>query len=546
MRNLIKRIYNILAFTGLWLVPPIYIITRQTFPMVETKTLIIIGLILVAWTSFNNFWTIACEGKQLDEIGIGDGLVPETGLKKESAQKRVAMYPKVPPELLSKEPEGIILGKYKNCYVRIPLKDVYHYCILGGTGSGKTSTILLDTLLANFATGRNDFQTFCIDIKGEINQKSTFAYDENVLVVNPSDRTSIGWDVYYRLHDNPNSDLIIEAIEEVSQALIISTNPKDSFFVENARSMFTGLLVYYFQQGESFIDSVNKILESEIKSLIAEIIKDSEPSDLHYKYLAKFAGKDAESVEDCMVEMTTSLSVFSKSDIRFCFRDNFQKASPHSFKEGKSVFLAIPENMIDTYKAIMRLCTVQTLKELERWTDTRNKEGGKQKPMILIIDEFARIGRMEGIFNALATLASKKVMVMLAFQSLAQCEVIYSKEETRVLMENCRVKLLCECSDNESSRTISGWCGKYRDKKETLNGGKNRHKSYTYEDKPIVESDDLITLVKKEEEILVISGVGYLRPKKCYYFKDPKLKALADKVKTHNNNLNEVQTYEQR
>lgn len=535
MGKIQKRIYNILAFTGLWLVPPIYIITRQTFPTVDTKTLIIISLILVAWTSFNNFWVVACEGKQIDEIGIGDGLIPDTGLKKESAQKRVAMYPKVPPELLSREPEGIILGKYKNRYVRISPKDIYHYCILGGSGSGKTSTVLLDTLLANFATGRNDFQTFCIDIKGEINQKSVYAYDENVFIVNPSDRTTVGWDAYYRLQDNPGDDLIIEAIEEISQALIISTNPKDSFFVENARTMFTGLLVYYFKQGESFIDSVNKILESEIKSLISEIIKSSEPSDLHYKYLAKFEGKDAESVEDCMVELTTSLSVFSKSDIKFCFRDNYQKASPYSLKEGKSVFLAIPEHMLESYKAIMRLCTVQILKELER----RSEE--ETKPMLLIIDEFARLGRMEGIFNALATLRSKKVMVMLAFQSLAQCEVIYSKEETRVLMENCRIKAICEVSDPNSAKAVQDWCGKYRHKKETLNTGKNRNKSYTYEDKPIVEPADLITLVKKEEEILVVSGIGYLRPKKCYYFKDEKLKALADKVKAHNKQI-EVQT----
>lgn len=542
MKKLTKIIYNILAFTGLWLVPFIYLILKQTFSTVEAKTLVIVSVILVAWTSFNNFWTVACEGKQLDEIGIGDGLIPETGLKKESAQKRVAMYPKVPSELLSKEPEGIILGKYKNQYVRVPLKDIFHYCILGGSGSGKTSTVLLDTLLANFATGKNVFQTFCIDIKGEIHEKSTFAYDENVLVVDPTDRTSTGWDVYYRLHDNPSDDLIIEAIEEISQALIISTNPKDSFFVENARSMFTGLLIYYFKQNESFIDSVNKILESEIKSLIAESVKDSQPSDLHYKYLAKFAGKDAESVEDCMVEMTTSLSVFSKSDIRFCFRDNYQKASPYSFYEGKSVFLAIPEYMLEAYKAIMRLCTVQTLKEMERRPDARGRKV-ENKPMIVVIDEFSRIGRMEGIFNALATLASKKVMVMLAFQSLAQCEVIYSKEETRVLMENCRIKVICEVSDPSSAKSVQDWCGKYRDKKETLNGGKNRHKSYTYEDKPIVEPADLITLVKKEEEILVVAGVGYLRPKKCYYFKDPKLKALADKVKAHNKQI-EVQTNE--
>lgn len=82
MKKLTKRIYSILAFTGLWLVPFVYIIISQAFPTVETKTLVIISLILVAWTSFNNFWTIACEGKQLDEIGIGDGLMIDTGLKK--------------------------------------------------------------------------------------------------------------------------------------------------------------------------------------------------------------------------------------------------------------------------------------------------------------------------------------------------------------------------------------------------------------------------------------------------------------------------------
>ena len=537
MKKIGKIIYSILAFAGLWLVPPLYIIIHQTFPAVETKTLAIMSMILVAWTSFNNFWAVACEGKRFDEIGIGDGLIPDTGLKKESPQKRAAMYPKVPPSLLSKEPEGIILGTYKNRYVRIPLTQTYHSCVLGGSGSGKTSTVLLDTLLANFATGRNGFQTFCIDIKGEIHEKSTFAYDENVLVCNPTDRTSCGWDVYYMLHDNPSDDLIIEAMEEITQALIISTNPKDNFFIENARTMFTGLLIYYFKQGETFIDAVNKILETETKSLIAEIIENSEPSDLHYKYLAKFAGRKNESIEDCMSEMTTSLSVFSKSAIKFMFRDNYQKASPYSFQEGKSIFLAIPEHMLESYKAILRLCTVQTLKEMER----RSEE--ETTPILLIIDEFGRLGRMEGIFNALSTLRSKKVMVMLAFQSLAQCEVIYSKEETRVLTENCRVKVVCECADGETSKTISGWCGKYQNKKETLNSGKSRHKSYTYEDKPIVEPSDLITLVKQEEVILVVSGVGYLRPKKCYYFKDPKLISLADKVREHNK-LNEVQINE--
>lgn len=535
MKKSLNLLYRITAITGLYFIPVIWLGTPQVFLGIKSKTLTLICLAIVAWVSFNNLWSIMCEGKQIDKIGIGDGLIPNTGLTKESVQKYAAMYPRVPPELLCKEPEGVILGTYKYKYVRLTKGEILHTCIIGGSGSGKTSTVLLDTLLANFATvDEPTYQTFAIDIKGELHQKSTYAFADNILIVDPTDRTTTGWDAYYRLHDNTSDDLIVEAIEEISQALIISTNPKDSFFVENARSMFTGLLIYYYKQGESFVDSINKILEAEIKSLIEEIIKGSEPSDLWYKYLAKFSGKDAESVQDCMVEMTTSLSVFSKSDIKFCFRDNYIKASPYSFGEGKSIFLAIPEHMLESYKAILRLCTVQVLKEMERRSES------EKKPMLLIIDEFARLGRMEGIFNALATLRSKKVMVMLAFQSLAQVEVIYSKEEARVLTDNCRVKVICEVSDNQTAHTVSDWCGKYKEKKETLTGGKGRHKSYTYEDKSIVEPDDLITLVKNEEVILVISGTGYIRPNKCYYFKDKKISALAAKVRVYNNKIKEV------
>lgn len=534
MKRIPSLIYRAVALTGLWLALPLYLIIPHTIPSISSKQIMIINIALIAWVTLNNLWGLACEGKRLDEMCIGDGLIPETGLQKESTQKKIATYPKVPKKYLNKEPEGVILGTYKNQYVRIPTQEIYHYCVIGDSRSGKTSTVLLDTLLANFATKKNDFLTYAIDIKGELHIKSSYSHSPDIMVVNPTDQTTAGWDVYYRLRDNPSDDLIIEVMQEVASALIISTSKSDSFFVNNAQDMFVGMLLYFYQQGENFIDSVNKILESEIKSLIGEIIKSSEPSDLHYKYLAKFDGKDAESVEDCMVELTTNLSVFgSKSDIKYCFRDNPIKASPFTFKENKSVFLAIPEHMLESYKAILRLCTVQTLKEMERRPDASGKEV-KNKPMIILIDEFARFGRMEGIFNALATLASKKISVILAFQSLAQCEVIYSKEETRVLMDNCRVKVICEVSDPQSAKAVQDWCGKYREKKETLSAGKNRHKTYTYEDKDIVQPNDLITLVNQEEVILIISGVGYLRPKKCYYFKDSQISKLAQKVRNHN------------
>ena len=526
--NLLETLINIIAFTGIWVVPVIQVILPQIYAGFMDLHIYLISFAAMGWILINNVWSMVCEGKRLNEFAIGDGLIPDSSISKEPLQKRSAMYPAVPTELLSVEPEGIILGKWKSKYVRIPLNKIFHYCILGGPGSGKTSTILLDTLLANFATKKGEFQTFAIDIKGELHQKSTYQYTDNVMIVNPSDRLTCGWDPYFRLNKHSTGDLIIEAIEEIAQALIISTNSNDSFFVENARTMLVGLLIYFFNEGVSFIDSVNKILESDASALIEEIIRDTIPSDPHYKYLAKYSGKKAESIEDIMTEMTTSLSIFSKSDIKFCMRDNYLKASPDSFKEGKSIFLAIPEHLLESYKPILRLCTVQTLRELERRSEN------EQTPIIVLIDEFARLGRIEGIFGALATLRSKKVMIMLAFQSLGQCEMVYSKAETKVLVDNCRVKMICEASDPETGRMIADWSGKFREKKETQNSGKNRSRSYTYEDRPIVEPNDLITLTRDDEVIIIISGTGYLRIKKAFYFKDSVLKALADKVREYN------------
>lgn len=526
--KLLKIVTNIIAFTGIWVIPIMHVILPRIYEGFMISHIYLTSFAAMGWMLLNNIWSMVCEGKRLDEFIIGDGLVPDTNLKKEPLQKRSAMYPAVPPELLSAEPDGIILGKWRSKYVRVPLSKIYHYCILGGPGSGKTSTILLDTLLANFATKSNRFQTFAIDIKGELNEKSTYRFSDEVMVVNPADRSTCGWDPYFRLNKQSTGDLIIEAIEEIAQALIISTNSNDSFFVENARTMLVGLLIYFFNEGVSFIDSVNKILESDASALIEEIIRDTLPTDLHYKFLAKYSGKKAESIEDIMTEMTTSLSIFSKADIKFCMRDNYQKASPNSFKEGKSIFLAIPEHLLESYKPILRLCTVQTLRELERRSEN------EQTPIIVLIDEFARLGRIEGIFGALATLRSKKVMIILAFQSLGQCEMVYSKAETKVLVDNCRVKMVCEASDTDTARMVSDWSGKYREKKETQNTGCNRSKSYTYEDRPIVEPNDLITLTKDEEVIVIISGIGYLRIKKAFYFKDSVLKALADKVRAYN------------
>ena len=75
MKKILPLIYNFLGFTGLWLAPILYFITRRTFPNVEAKHILILCAAVAAWAIFNNFWSVVCEGKPFSEIGIGDGLI---------------------------------------------------------------------------------------------------------------------------------------------------------------------------------------------------------------------------------------------------------------------------------------------------------------------------------------------------------------------------------------------------------------------------------------------------------------------------------------
>lgn len=82
IKKMVQTLYNVLGFTGLWITPLLFFITKRIFPGLEGKTILLVCAAVMAWTTFNNFWAVACEGKQFSEIGIGDGLIPDTGLKK--------------------------------------------------------------------------------------------------------------------------------------------------------------------------------------------------------------------------------------------------------------------------------------------------------------------------------------------------------------------------------------------------------------------------------------------------------------------------------
>lgn len=452
-----------------------------------------------------------------------------------STKKQSAMYPEVSQQLIAGgKPSGIVLGKYRGKYVCRPVEQDGHYLIIGGSGSGKSSALIIPTLLIN-----NGVPAFVLDIKGELSRLAKKKGDARVHIFNPNDRRSYGYDPFYNLKKESTEQEILETMQMVTFSLIsLSTNVKDPFWKISARNMLCGLMIYHYKRGKhNLVDIMDAILGQPIKASIQEVMTGSEPTTAEYRYLVAFSDLADETISGIYAEMASNIIVFANDqDIRYALKHNSLKCSPVDLENGNSIYVVIREDKLTAYNQVLQLIINQTLNALERRPE-------KSEPILFLIDELPRIlsaGKIERLLDASRTLRSRNVRLILVTQSVEALMVVYSENEVVDLISNCNYKIILDASSQKTQHTISEWCGNYKEKKKIWNEAGTKQKTgISFEEKPIVEVSDLMTLAQTGEAILVCP-YGYFRIQKTPYYKDKILKKLADEVAEYNKTVEEL------
>ena len=452
-----------------------------------------------------------------------------------STKKQAAMYPEVPQQLIAgSKPSGIVLGKYHGKYVCHPVEQDGHYLIIGGSGSGKSSALIIPSLLIN-----NDVPAFVLDIKGELSRLAEKKGDARVHIFNPNDRRSYGYDPFYNLKKESTEQEILETMQMVTFSLIsLSANVKDPFWKTSARNMLCGLMIYHYKQGKNnLVDIMDAILGRSIKASIQEIMTGSDPTTAEYRYLVQFSDMADETLSGVFAELAINIIVFANDqDIRYALKHNSLKCSPVDLENGNSMYVVIREDKLTAYNQVLQLIINQTLNALE-------KRPEKSEPILFLIDELPRIlsaGKIERLLDASRTLRSRNVRLMLVTQSVEALMAVYSENEVVDLISNCNYKIILDASSQKTQHTISEWCGNYKEQKKTWNdAGAKQKMGVSFEEKPIVEGSDLMTLAQTGEVILICS-YGYFRIHKTPYYKDKILKKLADEVAEYNKTVEEL------
>ncbi len=456
--------------------------------------------------------------------------------KAEEKDRRAAMYPAVPEELLFNVPVGIVLGKWHGRYVCKSPEVDGHVFIIGGSGSGKSSAVIIPSLIVRKASNT---QVFALDIKGELSFKSAFYDDEQTVIFNPLNRDSWGYDPLYRLTDDSSGQEVLETMRIIAFSLIpMPANVNDPFWKTSARNLLIGLLVYYYRQGRrQFVDITDEILGRPVKESIEAVKEGAGSQSVEYRYLCEFFDMSDETLGGIVTEMNNHLIIFSTDqDIRHAFKSNENKMNPGMLEQGKDIYLSISENKLGAYYDVLQLIINQTLSELE----TRPEDS--DTVIEVIIDELPRIvseGKITTLLNAVHTLRSRRVCLVLVTQSEeALTSGAYNEGEVADIEANS-YKIVLSASSIKTQETVCKWAGKYRARKKTINSGKTGKVSTSYEDKDILRPADLVSLPQTGEAIL-ISPYGYHRIKKAPYFKDKYLKnKAADIVRKNKQYLEE-------
>ena len=505
----LKIIFKVITFTGAWiaflllmfidevvlqkvfgirLTPASY---PEIFPIYEMGMVILMGAVMVICTGFNLYRLIM---RQPNASSLW-------------SKERKYIDPAPPTQLLAGEPEGFVFGKKRGKYVRKADGWDGHILVVGGAGSGKSSCLAIPSLIS---WGQ---RIFAIDIKGELSQK-TGSHRPAKRVFNPFLESSPGYDPYYLLKRSRNP---AQDAKEIAFAIVQKPeNIKETFWIDGARNLLTGAILHFFTAKYSFIETIEAVQSTPVQSLISEI--HSGENTAARMYVNQLVDMDIKTLSGIYAELSNHIMLFATDpDIRSCLSKS-DTITPEDLEKGKDIYLNIPEDKIEQWKPLLTLIVNQFLKHFERRPD----EGAT--PILFLLDEFPRLGKIETVINGLATLRSKKITIALFVQSLAQLDAIYGSDNRKVMVDNCQYKAILNATDAETQDYFSRLVGTYDKQKKSQSAnyeqytgiGTGTGTSQTTEEKRIIKPEEFATL----KEIVLLSPAGFFRVQKAPYYKD--------------------------
>jgi type IV secretion system protein VirD4 len=191
-----------------------------------------------------------------------------------------------------------------------------------------------------------------------------------------------------------------------------------------------------------------------------------------------------------------------------------------------TLYLVVPPSDISRTKPLVRLVLNQIGRRLTEELETRNR----RHRLLLMLDEFPALGRLDFFETALAFMAGYGLKSFLIAQSLNQIEKAYGPNNS--ILDNCHVRVSFATNDERTAKRVSDALGIATELRAMKNYAGHRlspwlgHLMISRQEtaRPLLTAGEVMQLPPTDELVLV-SACHPIRAKKARYYDDARLKA---------------------
>jgi len=191
-----------------------------------------------------------------------------------------------------------------------------------------------------------------------------------------------------------------------------------------------------------------------------------------------------------------------------------------------TLYLVVPPSDISRTKPLIRLILNQIGRRLTEELDSKRRK----HRLLLMLDEFPALGRLDFFESALAFMAGYGLKSFLIAQSLNQIEKAYGQNNS--ILDNCHVRVSFATNDERTAKRVSDALGVATELRAMKNYAGHRlspwlgHLMVSRQEtaRPLLTAGEIMQLPPSDELVLV-SGCPPIRAKKVRYYQDNQLQA---------------------
>ena len=426
-------------------------------------------------------------------------------------------------------PDGVLLGRWRGAYLRHHGPE--HVLCFAPTRSGKGVGLVVPTLL----TWRGS--AIVHDIKGE-NWELTAGWRARFGRALLFDPTNVQSAAYNPLLEVRRGEWEVRDVQNIADVLVDPEGAleKRNHWEKTSHSLLVGTILHVLYAEidktlagvANFLSDPKRPIETTLRAMMTTPhLGQGRVHPVVASAARELLNKSENERSGVLSTAMSFLGLYRDPVVaavtRRCdwrIRDLVEADSP------TTLYLVVPPSDISRTKPLVRLILNQIGRRLTEELDaTRHRHR-----LLLMLDEFPALGRLDFFESALAFMAGYGLKSFLIAQSLNQIEKAYGPNNS--ILDNCHVRVSFATNDERTAKRVSDALGTATELRAMKNYAGSRlspwlgHLMISRQEtaRPLLTPGEVMQL-PPDEELVLVSGCAPIRAKKARYFEDPEMQA---------------------